>query len=172
MSQRKETYVRQHGKYGHSCCKRCFGNEQSFKDARSRVMQANNPFKGKKHSEEAKRKLSEKAMGRPAWNKGMRKKKVPAIPGSINKWMNFKKTIIERDGNCWKCGSNNRIEVHHMASKKRFPEFYYDEANCITLCYWCHKEFHKRYTIRFFNYEDTIEWLNEGREEKDRLIMC
>lgn len=134
MNQRMETFARQSKKYGHTCCKNCFGKEQSFKDARSRVMITNNPFKGKKHSATSKAIVSQKATGRPAWNKGIRTRKRAIVPGSINKWMEFKRTIMERDCNsCWKCGGKNRIEVHHIVSKTRHPEFHYDPDAVITL---------------------------------------
>jgi 5-methylcytosine-specific restriction endonuclease McrA len=172
MFQRVDTFKRQMLNYGHSCCKNCFGKEQSFKDARKRVMAEHNSFKGKTHSEKAKKIIAQKATGRIAWNKGTGKKKPPIMPGSINKWIKFKREIVERDySTCWKCGSKNRIEVHHIASKKRFPEFHYDEENCITLCYWCHKIFHKRFTIKKFAANDTINWLNEDRLPHERVIF-
>lgn len=73
LHQRDTTYKRQQEKYGHSCCKHCFGKEQSFKDARSSVMLTNNPFKGKTHSEETKKHLSISKTGLLAWNKGLTK---------------------------------------------------------------------------------------------------
>lgn len=173
LHQRIDTFQRQSNRYGHSCCKRCFGNEQSFKDARKRVMLAENPFKGKTHSDTSKAKMSKSSIGKPAWNKGMRKKKRPVIPGSINKWMEFKKTILERDcHSCWKCGGKDRIECHHTVSKTRQPEHKYDPHVIITLCYWCHKEFHKEFTIRHFKSQDTLNWLNRDRSESDRVFFC
>lgn len=73
MDQRIDTYTRQDARYGHSCCKHCFGNEQTFRDARKRVMLENNPFKGKTHSAETKAKLSVDRMGALSWNKGLTK---------------------------------------------------------------------------------------------------
>ena len=172
MIQRQDTYKRQMANYGHSCCKNCFGKEQSFKNARRLVMLTNNPFKGKKHTEQAKTLVSQSKIGRIPWNKGMKKKKPPITPGSINRWMEFKREIMNRDcGTCWKCGGKNRIEVHHMESKKRFPEHYYDPENCITLCYWCHKDFHKEFGRYTFEYYNTITWLNRGRSESERVFF-
>lgn len=71
FSQRQDTVKRQMGKYGHSCCKNCFGKEQTFRDARSRVMIEANPFKGKKHSGETKRRLAVLKIGKSPWNKGL-----------------------------------------------------------------------------------------------------
>ena len=52
FEQRKDTIKRQLDKYGYSCCKNCFGKEQSFKEARTIAMLKHNPYKGKVHSEE------------------------------------------------------------------------------------------------------------------------
>lgn len=173
MNQRIETYNRQLSNYGHSCCKKCFGKEPTFKAARSRVMSNTNPFKGKKHTEDAKLIIAKSRFGKPPWNKGIRKKKKPIIPGSINRWIKLKNEILERDcKKCWKCESNQRLEVHHIVSKTRYPELYYDELNCITLCHWCHKEFHKRFSRYSFQPQHTIKWLNEGREPKDFVVLC
>lgn len=173
MLQRIDTYMRQMNNYGHNCCKNCFGKEQSFKDGRKKAMTENNHFRGKHHTEESKKVMAEKAIGRPAWNKGIRKRKKPIIPGSINKWMEFKNQFLKDFGSeCLKCGTKNRLEVHHIASKTKFPDTYYNERNCIALCHWCHKDFHKKYTIRSFKPEDTMNWLNEGREKKDYIILC
>ncbi len=173
MLQRIDTYKRQVKLYGHNCCKRCFGNEQSFKNARRLIMLSTNPFKGRRHNDTTRAILSNKAMGRTPWNKGIRKQKAPVIPGSINRWMAFKREIMTRDfSTCWKCGGKNRIEVHHIISKKRHPEFHYDESNCITLCYWCHKAFHKLYSRYTFEGYHTTEWLNIDRSLEDRVIFC
>jgi len=173
MAQRCDTYNRQMSNYGHTCCKNCFGNEQSFKNARRLAMLNNNPFKGKQHSAETKVKLSEGKKGSTPWNKGNKKAKKPIIPGSINKWMEFKRTIIDRDcSDCWKCGTKNRIEVHHMESKKRYPEHHYNQDNCITLCYWCHKDFHKEFGRYKFEYYNTITWLNRDRKESEKVFFC
>lgn len=78
MHQRIDTYTRQKEKYNHSCCKKCFGKEQSFSDARKRDIQKRGPII-LKHSEETKKKLSALRMGKPSWNKGLTKKDHPSI---------------------------------------------------------------------------------------------
>lgn len=79
FEQRKDTVKRQLGLYGHSCCKHCFGKENTFREARSRVMNENNPFKGKLHTEETKRVLSSLRIGNKAWNKGLTKETHPSV---------------------------------------------------------------------------------------------
>lgn len=53
-----------------------------------------------------------------------------------------RKKALERDGHkCVKCGSTERLEVHHI---KHRAEGGTDELhNLVTLCAWCHAEEHK-----------------------------
>lgn len=70
---RKDVYQRQMNKYGHVCCKRCFGKEPSFKEARSKIMIERNPFAGKTHTKETRLILSELKKGNKPWNSGLTK---------------------------------------------------------------------------------------------------
>lgn len=206
---RVDAYERQMSKYGHVCCKTCFGNEPSFKAARKRVMLSNNPFKGKTHTEETKALLSQLRIGVPSWNRGLTKETSDAVKrGGINtsitkrsmdltndknpnwcggssvfnkdndfftKWLPFRESILERDCySCWKCGckQKSKLEIHHLLSKSRFPEYKYSEENCIVLCKPCHKEFHKKYGLMKFTPGDTINWINKSRSDNEKLVMC
>jgi hypothetical protein len=206
--QRKDTIKRQAKNYGHTCCKNCFGNESTFKAARKRVMLTDNPFLGKKHTEETKVLLSRQRIGKPAWNKGLTEEDHPSIKqfadstrarirdmnGNKNpnwkggstlfnrdfdfftEWLPFRKEILERDCySCWKCSQRlkeNKLEVHHIVSKAKYPELKYDELNCIVLCKRCHKDFHRRYgTIKFIPHQ-IIGWLNENRKPEDYVCFC
>lgn len=194
MNKRKDAYKMEMNKYGHCCCKKCFGNEPTFKAARKRVMTENNPFKGKRHTEETKKHLSDSKKGKPGWNKGLTKHtsasvlngalklgitkkgrytgdKNPNWKGGVAKryyrpsegWVNFRKGLIERDCKCWKCESKKRLEVHHLLSRKIFPELDQEEINCILLCHVCHVEFHKRFGRKKFTLLDAVSFLNENR---------
>lgn len=207
---RLDAYDRQMSKYGHVCCKRCFGNEPIFKAARKRVMLENNPFKGKTHTEETRKLMAIQKTGMPVWNVGLTKEtnnslrlagiKVSATRMAMDftkdknpnwrggssifnrdndfftKWLPLRDVVLERDVyRCWKCDcrvTDNTAEIHHLLSKTRFPEFRYDELNCIALCKNCHKEFHKTYGLMQFTKGDTIEWINISRQEHEKLIMC
>lgn len=111
MVQRMDTYKRQISKYGHNCCAHCFGKEQSFKDARTRVMLENNPFKGKQHSEETKIKLSEMKKGQTPWNKGLTKENHDGIKkGGEKLSISRKEKYLKENNPNWKGGiSETRI---------------------------------------------------------------
>jgi len=65
--QRKDVIKRQLMKYGHNCCKYCFGKEKSFSEAqKARIDNRSHP-----HSEKTKKFLSEIKKGKPSWNKGL-----------------------------------------------------------------------------------------------------
>lgn len=70
METRYDVWKRQMNKYGHLCCKRCFGNEKSFKDAQ----QARTDNRSHPHTEETKRLLSSLRIGAKVWNKGLDKR--------------------------------------------------------------------------------------------------
>ena len=53
----------------------------------------------------------------------------------------FRKEILKRDNyTCKNCGSKEKLQVHHIKSRKEFPELIMDKDNCITLCIRCHAE--------------------------------
>ncbi len=59
-----------------------------------------------------------------------------------DKWKAIRDNIVYRDGNmCRLCGSQERLEVHHMNGKFRFKEEYHPEI-LITLCADCHERIH------------------------------
>lgn len=56
-------------------------------------------------------------------------------------YIEFRKSILERDNyTCQKCGSKSRLQVHHIKSRKEYPELIMDKNNCITLCIVCHSK--------------------------------
>ena len=61
--QRKDMIERQQKRIGKTLCINCYGKEPSFREKRKQIMLTNNHFKGKKHSEESKRKMSERTIG-------------------------------------------------------------------------------------------------------------
>lgn len=51
----------------------------------------------------------------------------------------FRKIILERDNyTCQQCGCKEKLQVHHIKSRKDYPELIMDKDNCITLCIVCH----------------------------------
>lgn len=115
-NQRCDTVKRQNIKYGHSCCKHCFGKEKSFKDTRSKIMKNDNPFKNKHHTEETKTLLSELKKGGIPWNKGLNAK----IDERVK--INGRNTSIGRSKNplVGSLNSNRKGGISYI--KKKFPD--------------------------------------------------
>jgi len=117
FQQRKDTIKRQIAKYGHSCCKNCFGHEQSFKDIKRINMLNYNPFKGKKHSEESKLKMSKSSIGRISWNKGLDMSDERVYRGAINtKKAKSKLSMSGSNNPNWKGGSVRLTTKHELIS--------------------------------------------------------
>lgn len=57
------------------------------------------------------------------------------------KYKQFRQEILKRDNfTCQECGSKYRLQVHHIKSRKDYPELIMDKDNCITLCISCHSK--------------------------------
>jgi hypothetical protein len=103
-------------------------------------------------------------LGFPAWNKGKSMfhsgsfKKLEKHPNwkggkSFEKWGKnfteiFKEAIKLRDHACVICGSENRLQVHHIDYNKLNTI----KENCITLCISCHMKtnFNRKQWTSFF----------------------
>lgn len=127
---------------------------------------------GKKHTEEARKKMSDKLKGRVAWNKGLtgiysqeQKEKMrqrckqrigelaPNWKGGITKtrgrseYSEWRKEVFKRDKHtCQICGQiGGDLEAHHIRRISRHKDWAYDLCNGITLCKKCHREIRKGY---------------------------
>jgi hypothetical protein len=126
----------------------------------------NNPFFGKKHSEEIKKKISLAKIGnsnnlgkhwkvKDTSNMGVKGKlhwkwikdriKLKTRKGSeerrSSRYKEWRKKVVERDN--WKCRINNadcngRKEVHHILGFTEYEELKYEVNNGITLCHFHH----------------------------------
>lgn len=166
LKKRKDAYLREYDQRGHFCCKKCFGLEPVFRAARKSEMLINNPFKGKKHSEECKTKLSLIRIGNIPWNKGLGSLS-KKDPSKIVKWIAFRFLVIQRDFNvCRKCRHQfdaSLIHIHHLKSRTKFPELEFDIDNCVTLCCWCHRDFHSIYGRIKFTISNFVEWTKNSK---------
>ena len=94
--------------------------------------------------------LKEQSEKKPVLDKHQR-------PPEIYKWRRY---ILNRDDNkCMRCGSETRLEAHHIYGYKENEDYRFDVNNGITLCHECHKEYHKRYGIKNINPYDLILFL-------------
>lgn len=60
------------------------------------------------------------------------------------KWQRIRDLVIARDnGECQKCGSKQRLQVHHLNYKSVFQEEK-DLGALVTLCSRCHRKIHRR----------------------------
>ena len=127
---------------------------QKLKEAHADFSGKNNPFYGKKHSEETKAKLSKIHKGilsgknHPNWRGG----KTIKYPPDWNK--SFKENIRARDKyKCQLCGVNEKectrkLHVHHIDYNK----FNLDSRNLISLCIGCHNKttWNREYYMEYF----------------------
>jgi len=142
-----------------------------------------NPFKGKKHSQETKDKLSAMAIadgrvpwgkGNPPYWKGVTGKDHPSYKGGLTPerqsvysseaWSESVKAVWKRDNaTCQRCGKHHNTEgnrgnfhIHHIISFQ-IPEFRTDVNNLVLLCKECHKFVHsKKNTEKQFIEEQTV----------------
>lgn len=60
---------------------------------------------------------------------------------SSKEYKNFRQTILQRDNYCCQeCGNTEKLQIHHIKSKSKFPELIMEPDNCITLCITCHSK--------------------------------
>ena len=75
-----------------------------------------------------------------------------------SKWRAKRKEILERDDNtCKKCGSKEKLHIHHIYSQWYYPDYAFENEYLITLCESCHHQYHANYHAVPENFE---EWLN------------
>jgi len=101
---------------------------------------------GKKHTEEAKKKISKNRRGKsigsdnPMWKGGIsRTHKTGYYSSEYKEW---REKVFKRDNytcqNCGKHGSKNYLTAHHIKSFSEYPELRFDVDNGKTLCEDCH----------------------------------
>ena len=113
--------------------------------------------KGKRHTEEARRKMSEWQRGRhlpeetkmrislslrgdkhPNWKGGL-KELVQGIRHSP-KYHQWRKAVLGRDNHtCQDCETTDNVDAHHIQSVIEYPEGIFEIDNGLTVCDSCHK---------------------------------
>ena len=59
-------------------------------------------------------------------------------------WSSWRKRALERIHFCEWCFSEDRLEVHHVIPKAKFPQYHDADWNARVMCYSCHKTCHKQ----------------------------
>lgn len=95
----------------------------------------NNPFYGKKHTDETRAKMRGAKNGN--WRNGASRAN-DLIRKSVE-YLDWKAQIFVRDNRqCVICGSGNQIEADHIKPFSSYPELRFDINNGRTLCHDCH----------------------------------
>jgi len=137
------------------------------------------PKKGKKLSEETRKKISEAKRGK-RFSEKHRKEMSKAIPKGEKHW-NYKggitpenrrireslefrlwrEAVFEKDNfTCQKCGQQGGyLHPHHIFNFATYIDKRFDITNGITLCKKCHREFHKKYGFTNNTKEQLEEFL-------------
>lgn len=124
-----------------------------------RVSGVNNPFYGKKHTEESRRRQSAAKKGKKQaleqriaqsarmqgvplekWQ-GFASSEAERLANSIE-WKTWRNAVFTRDNwTCQCCGENGgRLHPHHIKPRSTSPETTFSPENGITLCVRCHRE--------------------------------
>jgi len=128
-----------------------------------------NPFKGRKHSDETKQVLSDKGKGPKPWlrgiNNGMYGRKGKLNPNykdgssaerqrlyASSEWKELVRQVFKRDDYiCQKCKEahkyGNPLHSHHLKSWANNPDERTDIDNLVTLCKKCHDFVHSKKNI-------------------------
>lgn len=53
-------------------------------------------------------------------------------------WRNLRAGVLAEQGACVRCGSTDRLQVHHIVPPKGDAEAFYDRDNLAVLCFACH----------------------------------
>lgn len=71
---------------------------------------------------------------------------------------NFEVRAVQ-GGQCRKCGIGSNTEIHHIHNWADYPNLRFSHDNGSILCKPCHRNFHKKYGIRFTDMQMFNEWL-------------
>lgn len=74
----------------------------------------------------------------------------------LNKWG---ENVKNRDNDtCVICGKNTKTHAHHILPKSKYPELATDVNNGVTLCRYCHLEYHDLYDLSDVNCTSLLEF--------------
>ena len=81
---------------------------------------------------------------------------------TLNQTTGLSQKVLRRDNyTCYRCGQHHgSLAAHHIMPWASYPSLRYAPENCITLCEYCHDEFHSIYGKEDFDDEDLNEYLS------------
>ena len=95
-------------------------------------------------------------------------KKTPKQPSMRKQWTDLSRKMRERTPYCEVCRSKDRLQVHHLLSRKLYKEFAFDEDNLIVLCprhhAWGRQSAHRG--IWWF-----VQWLQRNKPRQFKWLM-
>ena len=85
------------------------------------------------------------------------------------KWWKLREEIIKRDnGYCQRCWNkygilnDQKLEVHHIKPRSKYPELTFEESNLVTICRTCNAQLGTKEELDF-------DW--EKPSDEDRIIL-
>jgi transcription elongation factor Elf1 len=60
----------------------------------------------------------------------------------------WRKEVLARDKHCVICGGEKHLEAHHIFGYKGYPQLRDNVDNGITLCQFCHGNYHSQYGVK------------------------
>lgn len=142
-----------------------FKHSEEYKRKLSERMKGNNYRKGKKDTDATKKRKRDAKEGNknPNWKDGITPENLK-IRHSLETRL-WHKACFERDNfTCQKYGtSGGKLQVHHINNFADFPELRFSIDNGITLSERAHREFHHIYGRKNNTQEQLDEFLNNDR---------
>lgn len=155
--------------FGENVRQRMLGRKASDATRQKMRKSSTHFWKGKKHSEETKKKISESRKGKGSsqskeynnnWKGG--KTSLYKIIRTSREYKEWRESVFKRDD--WTCQKYKikgmKLHPHHLLNFHQYPELRFDLKNGITLSEKAHIEFHKKYGRLNNNNEQMKEFLH------------
>ena len=85
-----------------------------------------------------------------------------------SKWA---KAVKQQAGyKCVICGSNEKLESHHIKPRSLYPEHEFNIENGLCLCHKCHFFFHNLSYANGVNYSDNARYLPKADQMRWKLV--
>jgi 5-methylcytosine-specific restriction endonuclease McrA len=58
---------------------------------------------------------------------------------NTTQWRRLRKEILKECPNCYRCGADTDLQVHHIIPPKGNEDLFFDRSNLATICSSCHR---------------------------------